>query len=73
MLRGVYYRDKANDGDYSPMNNASESGDLYPFDAPLHFSVEDLRVFGHLNLDAEEGYHEPPFEFAVAGLAALDI
>ena len=54
------------------MNDASESGELHPFDAPLHFTVENLRVSGHLNLEGEEGEQEPPFEFAVAGLAALD-
>ena len=54
------------------MNDTSESGELHPFDAPLHFTVENLRVSGHLNLDGEEGKQEPPFEFAAAGLAALD-
>ena len=54
------------------MNDTSEAGELHPFDAPLHFTVENLRVSGHLNLEGDEGQHEPPFEIAVAGVAALD-
>lgn len=54
------------------MSDASEPGELHPFDYPLHFTVENLRVSGHLNLNGEAGEQEPLFEFAVAGLAVLD-
>lgn len=54
------------------MTETYNTSELHPFEYPLHFEVNDLRVVSELNLDGEEGQQEAPIDRRILGKARLD-
>jgi len=54
------------------MTETYDSNELHPFEYPLHFAVNDLRVVSELNLDGEEGQQEALVDRRILGTARLD-